>query len=153
VTDVVLFFHLVGVLFFVAGIVLAAVGFESARRRQRPAEIALLLGLARTGALLVIGAGGLLLVCGLWLVDLADVGYGAGWIVASLVLFALALLLGGLGGQRPKRARKLAERLAADGDGVSRPLRTLLDDPTSQLTNYAAAALVLAILALMVFQP
>ena len=59
--------------------------------------------------------GLLLLACGLWLVGLKDVGYGAAWVVAALVLFALALLLGGFGGQRPKEARKLATVLSEKG--------------------------------------
>jgi hypothetical protein len=47
--DVALFFHLLGALLFVAGIVVAGVAFEAARRRDRPGEIALLLGLTRVG--------------------------------------------------------------------------------------------------------
>lgn len=46
-----LFFHLLGALLFVAGIILAGTAFESARRRERPAEIALLLALTRIGVL------------------------------------------------------------------------------------------------------
>jgi len=45
--DVVLFLHLVGAPLFVAGIAVAGVSFEAARRRDRPAEIASLLGIAR----------------------------------------------------------------------------------------------------------
>ena len=151
--DVALFFHLLGALLFVAGIVLAGVAFEAARRRERPAEIALLLGLTRFGVLLVVSGGLLLLACGLWLVDLEDVGYGAGWIDAAIALFALALVLGGFGGQRPKQARELATRLASEGGQAAAELRALLDDPLSRAANYASAALVLAILALMVFKP
>ncbi len=148
-----LFFHLLGVLLFVAGIVLAGVAFESARRRERPAEVALLLGLARVGALLVVSGGLLLLACGLWLVDLEGVGFGTGWVDAAIALFAAALLLGGFGGQRPKQARKLATRLASEGGQVDAELRILLDDPLSRVANYASAALVPAILVLMVFKP
>ena len=50
--NVALFFHLLGALLFVAGIVLAGAAFETARGRQRPAEIALLLGLTRIGGVL-----------------------------------------------------------------------------------------------------
>ncbi len=148
-----LFFHLLGALLFVAGIVLAGVAFEAARRRERPEEVALLLGLTRVGVLLVVSGGLLLLVCGLWLVDLEDVGYGAGWIDVAIALFAAALVLGGFGGQRPKQARKLATRLASEGGQAGAELRALLDDPFSRAANYASAALVLAILALMVFKP
>jgi len=149
----VLFLHLLGALLFVAGITLAGVAFETARRRERPAEVALLLGLTRYGVILVISGGLLLLVCGLWLVHLEGVGYGAPWVDAAIALFVLALLLGALGGQRPKQARKLASR-AADEDGQPDvEFRALLDDPLSRGANYASAALVLAILGLMVFKP
>jgi hypothetical protein len=78
VYDFALFFHLTGVLLFVAGIVLAGVGFELARRQQTPAEVALLLSLTRVGVLLV-GSGSLLIgIFGLWLVHLGGFGYGAG---------------------------------------------------------------------------
>ena len=77
--NVALFFHIVGALLFVAGIVLAGAAFEAARRREQPAEIVLLLGLARIGVLLVAVGGLLLGVFGLWLVHLGHFGYGSGW--------------------------------------------------------------------------
>jgi uncharacterized membrane protein len=150
----VLFLHLIGALLFVSGIVVAGVCFEAARRRERPAEIALLLCLTRSGVVLVAVGGLLLLGCGLWLVGLEHVGYGTGWVDAALALFAAATLLGGLAGQRPKQARKLATRLAGEGRGEASPkLRSLLDDPLSRVANYTSAALIIAILALMVFKP
>jgi hypothetical protein len=151
--DVALFLHLLGALLFTAGIVFAGIAFESARRRQRPDEIALLLSLTRIGVLLVIAGGLLLLGFGLWLVGLEDVGYGAGWVQAAIGLFIVVLALGGLGGQRPKRARRLSAQLAEEGVPMTAELRGLLDDPLSRAANYSSAVLVLAILALMVFKP
>jgi uncharacterized membrane protein len=154
VEDLALFLHLVGALAFAAGVVVAGVAFESARERELPAEIALLLGLARWGALLAVGGAGLLLACGLWLVGLVDdVGFATGWLDAALALFVVAVLLGSLAGRRPRQARELAERQARDGAAASPELRALLDDPASRLANYASAAIVVAILALMVFKP
>lgn len=151
--DVALFFHILGALAFVSGIVVAGVAFEAARRRGRPVEIALLLGLTRIGVLLV-GVGGVLLLgFGLWLVHLGHFGYGAGWIDAALALFAAAIALGAVGGQRPKQARLLASRLADEGQPASTELRALLDDRRSRATNYLAAVVVVAILVLMVFKP
>ena len=151
--DVALFFHLLGALVFVAGIVVAGVAFEAARRRERPAEIALLLGLTRIGVALV-GLGALLVLAfGLWLVHLDGYGLGTGWIVAALALYVVAMALGGLGGRRPKQARKLAGALAAEGAPASPELRALLDDRVSLVANYASALAVLAILVLMVFKP
>lgn len=148
-----LFVHLVGAFLFVGGALVAAIAFEAARRRVRPDEIVLLLGLTRIGVLFV-GVGGLvLLVSGLGLVELEDVGYGAPWIVAAIALFATACVLGALGGRRPKQARLLATRLARDGREETSELRALLDDRGSRAANYLSGLLVLVILALMVFQP
>ena len=74
--NVALVVHLLGALTFVAGIVLAGAAFEAARHRERPAEIALLLGLARIGVLLVAVGTLVLAVFGLWLVHLGNWGYG-----------------------------------------------------------------------------
>jgi uncharacterized membrane protein len=151
--EVALFFHVLGAIVFAGGAIVAGVAFEAARRREEPHDVALLLGLTRIGVALV-GLGGLLVLgFGLWLVDLVGVGLGASWIVAALCLFVASGLLGALGGRRPKQARRLAERLDRE-DGSSTPeLRRLLDDPFSRLANYASAALVVAILALMIWKP
>jgi uncharacterized membrane protein len=151
--EVALFLHLLGALTFTAGIVVAGLAFESARRRERPEEIALLLSLSRFGVLLVASGGLLLLGFGLWLVELADVGYDAGWVQAAIGLFVLAVILGAAGGRRPKQARLIASRLADDGAPLNAELQSLLDDRPSRAANYLSAALVVAILALMAFKP
>jgi uncharacterized membrane protein len=151
--ELALFFHLLGALLFVAGIILAGVAFEAARRRQRPADIALLLGLTRVGVVLV-GIGALLVLgFGLWLVHLGGFGYGAGWVDAAIALYLAALVLGAIGGRRPKQARQLATCLAGEDAPASAELRALLNDPLSLAANYTSAAAVLAILVLMVFKP
>lgn len=151
--DVALVLHLLGVVLFAAGIAVAGVAFEAARRRERPAEVALLLGLTRVGVLLVAVGALLVLGFGLWLVRLDHFSYGDGWIDAALALYVIALLLGALGGQRPKQARLLASDLAARGKPATDELRGLLADRASLAANYVAAICVLAILALMVFKP
>jgi uncharacterized membrane protein len=152
--DWALFFHILGALTLVAGVTVAGVAFEAARRRTRPDEVATLLGLTRVGVLLVVIGGVLVLAFGLWLVDLEeDIGFGDGWIDAALALFVAVMAVGAVGGQRPKRARKLAAQLARDGEPETGELRTLLDDRIALALNYLAAVLLLAILVLMVFKP
>lgn len=151
--DTALFFHVLGAFSFVAGTIVAGVAFEVARRRDDPGEIALLLGLTRLGVLLV-GLGTLLVLgFGLWLVHLGAWGYGAGWVDAALGLFAVTAVLGTIGGQKPKQARKLASRLAAEDAPATAELRALLDDRGALAANYLSALLLLAIIALMVFKP
>ncbi len=148
-----MFFHLLGALLFVAGIVLAGTAFEAARRRDRPSEIALLLGLTRIGVLLVAVGGLLVPIFGLWLVHLGHFGYGSGWVDAAIGLYVIVLVLGGLAGQRPKQARQLATRLAAEQAPLNEELLALLDDRLSRAENYASLLVVLVILVLMVFKP
>jgi uncharacterized membrane protein len=151
--NVATFFHLLGALLLVAGIVLAGTAFETARRRQRPVEIALLLGLTRIGVLLVALGSVLAGIFGLWLVNIEHYDYASGWIDAAIALYLTALLLGGLGGQRPKQARKLAQQLAADDKPANGQLGALLNDRVSLAENYASLLLILVILTLMVFKP
>jgi uncharacterized membrane protein len=151
--DWALFGHLLGAFALVSGAIVAAVCFEAARRRRRPSEIALLLGVTRVGVALV-GIGVLVaVVSGLWLVHLEEVGYGAGWVDAAIGLLVAASVLGAVGGQAPKRARLLAEQLAAAADRETDELRALLDDRTARAANWLSALLVVAIVALMVFKP
>ena len=151
--NIALFFHLLGAFAFVAGTIVAGVAFETARRKTTPAEIALLLSLSRIGVLLVALGTLLVLGFGLWLVHLGAWGYGAGWVDAALGLLAATVVLGTVGGQRPKRARKLAGKLAAEQAPVNDELRALLDDRATLATNYVSALMLLAIIALMVFKP
>ena len=148
-----LFCHLLGAFLLVAGTAVAGVAFESARRRESPGEIALLLGLARIGAVLVVLGMLVALAFGLWLVHLGDWGYGTGWVDAALALLVVAALLGAAGGQVPKRARLLASHLARDGQPVSDELRALLRDRRALAVNYGSTLLVLAIVVLMVWKP
>jgi uncharacterized membrane protein len=150
--EMALLLHLLGAMLFVSGLVLAGMTFEVARRVRTPTEVALMLGLARIGVLLVAVGGILLPVFGLWLVHLGGWGYGSSWVDEAIVLYVLALALGGLGGRRPKQARKLASRLAGEGSEISCELRGLLDDRASRAANYLSALLMLAIIALMVFK-
>lgn len=151
--DVALFFHLLGAFSLISGVIVAGDALESARRRETPAEIALMLGLSRIGVVLV-GVGTLLVLgFGLWLLHLGDWGYGAGWVDAALGLLVVTVVLGTIGGRRPKRARVLATRLAAEDAPASSELRTLLDDRPTLAANYLSALLLVAIVVLMVFKP
>jgi uncharacterized membrane protein len=151
--NVVFFLHILGVLAFVSGVVVAGVAFESARRREDPAEIATLLGLGRVGAA-VMGPGVLVAgACGLWLVHLGRWHYDSFWVLCSVALFVLALALGGRGGQRPRQARLLATRIATEGGQRTDELAALLNDRAALAQNYASLLLVLAIIAIMCFKP
>ena len=151
--DLALCLHLMGAFTLVSGAAVAAVGFEAARRRATSSEIAVMLGMARVGAVLVVGGALVAGAFGLWLVDLGHWGYGTPWVDAAIGLLSLVALLGWAGGQRPKQARKLAATLGAEGRAPSEELRALLDDRVARIVNYLAAMALFAIVVLMVVKP
>lgn len=150
-----LLLHLIGVVLLFSGMTVAAAAHGSARRRERLGEIAALLALTRTGVALV-AAGALVVVgSGFWLIEVSNGFYslGDGWVAGAFGLLVLAFVLGALGGQRPKQARRLAVRLAREGqESAEEPLK-LLDDAPSRAFNYAAAISVSAALVIMVWKP
>jgi len=136
-----LFFHLLSAFALFGGGTVAATAQYAALGRERPSEVATLLGVARRGVP-VVGAGAL-----------GTLGFGPAWIQAALALWVLAMALGGYGGRYARHARELAERLAAAGDAPSPELRALVRDPRSLWTNTVSGLVLLAIVALMVWQP
>jgi len=145
-------FHLIGVIVFFAGATVAAVVTMAARRREKPAEIAVLLGLARPGAILLGIGGVVLLVAGFYLSGKVD-GYGQRWLEVSILLFVLALVAGAWGGRRSRSARVYAEALADRGEGDIGVLRGMLSDRLTATLHWGAVVLATAVLVLMVAQP
>ena len=147
--------HLLGVVFLFSGMSIAGVGHAAARRQERPSHIAVLLGLTRVGVLFVVVGSLFVLVGGFWLIEESDGFYSLsdGWIAAGLVLLIASFVLGGIGGQQPKRARLLAEELARAGDAPNAELRKMLDAPIALALNYGAAAAIFAAFILMIWRP
>ena len=152
-THVLLFFHLLGaVSFFAGGAVVGTLQF-AAIRRERPSEVYALLRLAPAGVALV-GVGALLtLVFGIALAEHEGLGLSPAWIQAALALWVASMAVGGYGGRTARHARHFAERLAAEGDAPSTELHDLLAAPIPLAASLASGLMLLAILALMVWQP
>lgn len=137
------------------GIAIAGAASWAARRRQHAGEIAVILGIARIGVVLITSGSLFVIVFGFWLVEESGRGLDEGWLAGSLGILLLALVLGALGGQRPKRARLLAERLAKEdrGRGAEEELARLLRDTLSLVLNIAASTAIVAVLLLMIWKP
>ena len=152
-THVLLFCHLLGAVSFFAGAAVAGTLQLAAIRREQPSEILALLRLTRVGVVLV-GVGALLtLVFGIALAEHEGLGLSPAWIQAALALWVVSMALGAYGGRTARRARHLAARLAAEGDAPSPELRALLAARLPLWASYASGLMLLAILALMVWQP
>ena len=148
-----LFFHLVGAFCFFAGGAVAATLQVGALRRERPSEILTLLRLTRAGVLLVLVGAVLTLVFGIALAQHIGYGLTPAWIRAALGLWLTSVALGAAGGRTARQARYLAEERAAAGDEPSEELRALVAHRPSLILSWISGALLLAILALMVWRP
>jgi uncharacterized membrane protein len=150
-----LFLHVTGAFFLTGAVVVAGTLNLAAQRRERPSEIALLLGLTRF-VVPAISLGALLtIVFGLWLVRAAHAGYGFDqlWVVAAVVLWIVGNAMGGAGGRRERRTREFAARLAGEGDAPSPELKARMRDPLTLALSYGAGVAILVILALMIWKP
>jgi uncharacterized membrane protein len=153
VTNVLLFFHLLGAVCFFAGAAVAGTLQLAAIRRERPSEVYALLRLTRVGVALVGIGAPLTLGFGIALAGHEGLGFSPSWIQAALGLWVASMALGAYGGRTARHARYLAERLAAEDDVPSPELRALVAARAALWGSYASALMLLAILALMVWQP
>ena len=148
-----LMFHITGAFFLVGGSVAAGVLSVLSQRAERPSETALFLRLIRT-VLPVIAIGSFAtLVFGLWLVHELQFSFWSFWIIAAIVLWLLSGALGGAGGKHQERARKLAERLAAQNDTSDDELRAILRDPRGNAMSWLAGLATLLLLVDMIWKP
>ena len=146
-------FHVTGAFLFLGGIVMAGIFGVLAQRARRPSEIAAFLGLARLAVPFIVLGAVMTLGFGLWLVNCAGYSYTAPWIVASLVLLVASSVAGRQGGAREGETRRLALRLAADGDEPSAELRARMRDRVTLTLSWGAGLAGIAILALMIWKP
>jgi uncharacterized membrane protein len=148
-----LMLHITGAFFLVGGSVAAGVFNVLSQRAERPSETALFLRLIRT-VLPVIAIGSFAtLIFGLWLVHELHFDLWSSWIIAAIVLWLLAGALGGAGGKHQERARRLAERLAAENDASDDELRAILRDPRGNAMSWLAGLATLLLLVDMIWKP
>ena len=151
--DGILFLHLVGVLLFVGGSIAAGVLRLAAIRRERPSEIALLLRAVRPAVPLVAGGLVVAIAAGFWLAHRLDLDLGAAWLTLTFGLLAWLIVVGAVAGRQDRATRELAERLAGDGDSPSSGLARRLRDPVNLTLNASMLAVVVIVVALMVWKP
>ncbi len=146
--------HVTGAFLFLGGGIAAGVLNLRAWHAERPSEVALLLRLISRVALPAIGIGSVTtLVIGIWLVHHAGYSYGAFWVWAAIVLWAVVGALGGRTGKYQERTAKEARRLAESGDTMTGELRALVRDPVGNALAYGSGVTIFLILILMIWKP
>jgi uncharacterized membrane protein len=154
--DWLLFLHMLAAFALVAALVVFWTIGVVARNVERPSESVRYFRVARPANILVgVGTVGTL-IFGIWLaIERDEYQVWDGWILAALVLWAIATELGRRGGTVYGEAAKLAGRLASEGRGdePSAELRTLLQDRTAMVLQALSSLGVLVILILMIYKP
>ena len=146
-------FHVLAAFLMLGGGAVAGILHTAALRRERPSEIAALLGLIRGGVILA-GVGTLgTIVFGMLLAHHLHLKMGAGWLSASLALWVVSAALGGAGGRPMRMARHLAEELAAAGDEPSAELKAKVGARVPLILNWGSGVATVAILVLMIWKP
>lgn len=142
-------FAMVAAIVFFTILLIALWGTDSPRR------VATLFAIGKPAEILV-GAGSVLvLVFGIALaVDIEGYRLWDGWILGSIVLWAIATGLGMRGGKHYATAHKAAAALVARGDDTpSAELRALIRDRATLWMHVVAGAALLATLVLMIYKP
>ena len=145
--------HMLSAFLMLGGGVVAGILHLAAMRRERPSEVATLLGLIRVGVVCaVIGSLGTI-GFGMWLASHMGLKVSAGWLSAALALWLVSVALGGAGGRPLRHARYLAERLAGEDDRPSAELQAKVSAPVPLTLNWGSGIATVAILVLMVWKP
>lgn len=154
--DWLLFLHILTAFALVAALVVFWIIGIVARNVDRPAESLRYFRVARpANVLVIVGILGTL-VFGIWLaIERDEYQVWDGWIVAALVLWAIATETGRRGGIPYMEAKQLAERLAAEGraEEPSPELRAKLKDRNGMILNGLSSLAVLLLLIDMIYKP
>jgi uncharacterized membrane protein len=153
--DWLLFLHVLSAFSLVAALVLVTFLAFIGRRLDRPSEIIRMFRVSRVSdVLFVIGSIGTI-VLGIWLaIDLDEYQLWDGWIIAALVLWAVAMGIGGRVGKHYNGIRDRARAAFSEGrDEPSPELNAALRSSTGLVLHFVTFALVVVLLIDMIYKP
>jgi uncharacterized membrane protein len=154
--DWLLFLHVLTAFALVAALVVFWIVGIVARNVDRPVESLRYFRVAQPANILVVVGTIGTLVFGIWLaIERDEYKVWDGWILAALVLWAIASETGRRGGVPYTEAKKLAERLASEGraDEPNPELHAKLKDRTGMILNALSSLAVLLLLLDMIYKP
>lgn len=151
-SQVVLTFHLIFFGVLLLGVGMAMAGMIGAAAASGPKEMLAFVGIAKAGGLVNLVAGTLLLVSGLWLVDLQGRDLGEPWIIASMVLWVVAL---GLAHVQKLHGMKVASAAAAtvESGALSEEAAALANASQPKMIGTLLHLITITFVVLMVFKP
>ena len=152
--DTLLFLHVLGAFGMVAGMVFFWGLIAATWNVDRPSTALTFFRLTRPADLVVNVGFVVALVFGIWLAIYLD-GYELwdGWILGTLILWAIAAETGRRTGKAYAVVRDRARELAAEGDAPSPELRAMFQTRTGLLFQTVTTIALIAALALMIWKP
>jgi uncharacterized membrane protein len=153
--DWLLFLHVFAAFAWVAALVLYTVVIVAGQGLSVPSEVARMFRVSRVGdALIAVGMIGTI-VFGIWLaLDVDEYEIWDGWIIAALILWLVALALGGQVGKIYNGARDRANALVAEGrDAPSAELSAMLRSQRGLVLHGLMILVVLLLLIDMIYKP
>jgi uncharacterized membrane protein len=153
-SDWLLALHLLAAFALIAALVLFTAVMVANWGADRPRRAAAYFRLAAIGGPLVGAGAGLALLFGIALaIDLDDYDPWDGWIVVSIVLWAIGSATGSRVGTHYTGAQELVQRLAAEGDEPSSELASQLSDRKVRTLHAITVLVFTVVLVLMIFKP
>ena len=153
--DWLLFLHVLAAFSLVAAQILVTFLIVGGWRRELPSEISRMFRLSRAGDVLFgIGAVGTIVFGILLAIDLDEYQVWDGWIIAAIVLWALAMGIGGRTAKHYYGARDRARALVAEGRDVpNAELTATMRSPTGLWLHLATVVIVVLLLIDMIYKP
>jgi uncharacterized membrane protein len=153
-SDWLLALHLLAAFALMAALVLFTAVMVVNWGNDRPQRAAAYFRVAAIGGPLVGAGAGLALLFGIALaIDLDDYDPWDGWILLSVLLWAIGAAAGSRVGAHFTGVGQLVERLATDGDEPSAELAAQLSDRKARILHAVTVVAFTAVLLLMIFKP
>lgn len=153
-SDWLLALHLLAAFAVMAALVLYTAVMVASWGADRPRRASAYFRVAAIGGPLVGAGAGLALLFGIALaIDLDEYQPWDGWILLSIVLWAIGSATGSRVGAHYSGVEELVERLAADGDEPSAELAARLSDRKTRTLHAITVVAFTAVLLLMIFKP
>ena len=153
--DWLLFLHVLSAFSLVAAQVLVTFLIVGGWRLELPSDISRMFRMSRAGDILFgIGAAGTILLGILLAIDADEYQVWDGWIIAAIVLWVIAMAVGGQTAKHYYGARDRARALVAEGRDAPNPeLSAILRSPTGLTLHLATVLIVVVLLIDMIYKP
>jgi hypothetical protein len=153
-SDWLLALHLLGATTMISAVVLFTIVIVASRGIDRPSAVLTYFRLTQLGGVLIVVGALAAIVFGIWLALIEDdIGIFDFWVIASIVLWVVAMGAGQRSGAEYDKARDLARELSARGDEPSAELGAALRSSTALGLHVVTTAAVLLILIFMIWKP